>query len=209
MTDRAPASEPLFPTPSNHGVDAAVMAARRVMAALLLAGDGTDLAMDDIAALLDRVADQLEERAPAAAERLVDMWAGEGITSHDPVTGSENAVAPPLQLSGRSDGSVAATVRLGLLYQGPPGCVHGGISALLLDHTLGVANAWAGTSGMTGTLTIRYRRPVPLFEELTITGRQTGVTGRRISTVGTIEQGCEVLVEAEAIFVDKRLPRPR
>ncbi len=32
-------------------------------------------------------------------------------------------------------------VTLTLPYQGPPGHVHGGVSALLLDHVLGVANA--------------------------------------------------------------------
>ncbi|UUZ59420.1 hypothetical protein [Nocardioides sp. B-3] len=73
------------------------------------------------------------------------MWGGEGVSRHDPVTGPENAIAPPLHPVGLDDGSIAARVTLGLAYRGPPGCVHGGISALLLDHTLGVANHWAGS----------------------------------------------------------------
>lgn len=193
----------------NEGVDAAVAAARRVMAALVLAGDGTAVEMSEVAAGLDQLADHIEHHAPAAGQRLVDMWAGEGITRHDPVTGPENAIAPPLRLMGLADGSVTASVRLGLTYQGPPGCVHGGISALLLDHTLGVANAWAGTSGMTGTLSLRYHRPVPLFEEVTVSGRQVKVDGRKITAVGTICRGEEVLVSAEGLFIDTHLPRPR
>ncbi|OXM42411.1 PaaI family thioesterase [Amycolatopsis alba] len=199
----------LTASPGNGGVDAAVAAARRVIAALLHAGDGTPAEMTEIAGRLNAVADHLEEHAPAVADRLVDMWAGEGVTRHDPVTGPENAIAPPLHLVGLADGGIEGKVTLGMPYQGPPGCVHGGISALLLDHTLGVANHWAGESGMTGTLTLRYHRTTPLFEELTVTARQDSVEGRKIFTSGTISAGGQVCVSAEGIFVNKHLARPR
>jgi acyl-coenzyme A thioesterase PaaI-like protein len=199
----------LTATPHNEGVDAAVAAARRVIAALLHAGDGSPAEMASVAEQLDAVAEHLESHAPTREQRLVDMWAGEGVTRHDPVTGPENAVAPPLHLAGREDGSIEGRVVLGLPYQGPPGCVHGGISALLLDHTLGVANHWAGESGMTGTLTLRYHRPTPLFEELVVTGRQVSVDGRKIRTTGEITAGGEVCVSADGIFINAHLPRPR
>lgn len=199
----------LTATPTNAGVDAAVAAARRVVAALLHAGDGSAAEMARVAEQLDAVAEHLEQHAPPRAERLVDMWAGEGVTRHDPVTGPENAVAPPLHLVGRDDGAIEGRVVLGMPYQGPPGCVHGGISALLLDHTLGVANHWAGESGMTGTLTLRYHRPTPLFEELAVTARQVSVEGRKIRTTGEITAGGELCVSADAIFVNAHLPRPR
>jgi acyl-coenzyme A thioesterase PaaI-like protein len=199
----------LTATPHNEGVDAAVAAARRVIAALLHAGDETPAEMASVAEQLDAVAEHLESNAPTREKRLVDMWAGEGVTRHDPVTGPENAVAPPLHLAGREDGSIEGRVVLGMAYQGPPGCVHGGISALLLDHTLGVANHWAGESGMTGTLTLRYHRPTPLFEELVVTGRQVSVDGRKIRTIGEITAGGEVCVSADGIFVNAHLPRPR
>jgi acyl-coenzyme A thioesterase PaaI-like protein len=204
-----PTGRPLFATPRNDGVDAAVVAARRVVASLVLAGNGTEAEMAAVAAQLDAIADHLEQHAPAPDQRLVDMWAGEGVTRHDPVTGPENAIAPPLQLRGRADGSVSAVVRLGLPYQGPPGWIHGGISALLLDHALGVANAFAGTSGVTGTLTLRYHRPVPLFEEVTVTARQVAVEGRKITAAGSICRGSEVLVSAEGLFIDTHVARPR
>ena len=194
---------------SNAGVDAAVAAARRVIAALLHAGDGSSAEMATVAAQLDAVAEHLEQHAPSREERLVDMWAGEGVTRHDPVTGPENAIAPPLHLSGRDDGAIEGRVVLGMPYQGPPGCVHGGISALLLDHTLGVANHWAGESGMTGTLTLRYHRPTPLFEELVVTGRQVSVEGRKIRTTGEITAGGEICVSADGIFINAHLARPR
>lgn len=199
----------LTATPSNDGVDAAVAAARRVVAALLHAGGTSSAEMTEVAARLDEVAAHLEEHAPSREERLVDMWAGEGVTRHDPVTGPENAIAPPLLLHGCADGSIEGRVTLGLPYQGPPGCVHGGVSALLLDHTLGVANHWAGDSGMTGTLTLRYHRPAPLFQELTVRARQVSVEGRKITTTGEIVIDEEVYVSARGLFINKQLPRPR
>ncbi|MGI5489342.1 PaaI family thioesterase [Microtetraspora malaysiensis] len=194
---------------NNKGVDAAVAAARRVIASLLHAGDGSDAEMSEVAERLNAVADYLDEHALAVEERMVDMWRGDGVPRHDPVTGPENAVAPPLALTGKEDGSIEGVVVLGMPYQGPPGFVHGGISALLLDHTLGVANDWGGASGMTAELTLRYHRPTPLFEPLTVTGRQVAVDGRKIRAVGTISAGSEVCVSAEGLFVAKRVPRPR
>lgn len=194
---------------NNEGVDAAVAGARRVVAALLHAGDLSPVEMAEVAAQLDAVAQHLERHAPSREERLVDMWSGEGVTRHDPVTGPENAIAPPLHLVGQDDGSIVGHVTLGLAYQGPPGCVHGGVSAMLLDHALGVANHWAGESGMTGTLTLRYHRPAPLFEELVVTARQESVDGRKIRTTGEIRAAGEVCVSADGIFINKHLPRPR
>ncbi|MFD7077810.1 PaaI family thioesterase [Nocardioides sp. NPDC059952] len=199
----------LTAVPDDSGIDTAVAAVRRLSAALLAAGGRVDLDLDDLSRRLTAMALEVENLAPELAERMIDMWSGEGVTRHDPVTGPENAVAPPLVLAAEPDGSVAGTVNLGIPYQGPPGCVHGGISALLLDHTLGVANAHAGTSGMTGTLTVRYEKPVPLHTDLVVRGWQDRVEGRKIWSGGSITAGDVVLVRAEALFIDTHLARPR
>ncbi|MEQ6900930.1 PaaI family thioesterase [Nocardioides sp. YIM 152588] len=214
MTDAgaepAAVGEMITATPENDGVDAAVSAARRVIAALLHAGGNSAAEMNGVAERLDAIAEHLEDHAPDRDERLVDMWAGGGVTRHDPVTGPENAIAPPLHVYGLPDGSVAGKVTLGLPYQGPPGCVHGGVSALILDHVLGAANAWGdGPTGVTGTLTLRYRRRTPLFEELTVAARQESFSGRKIRTVGTISAGGEVCVEADGLFIDVDLSGSR
>lgn len=199
----------LSATRGDAAIDRATHAARRLIDALLRA-DRSDADLAGVAERLEAVVDDLEDRAPAVQERLVDMWSGEGITRHDPVTGPENAIAPPLELSGRGDGSVDGTVTLTVPYQGPPTRVHGGVSALLLDHTLGVANSWAGKDGMTAQLTLRYHRPTPLFRELTVMGRQERTEGRKIWTVGEIRDDAgELCVSAEGLFIDKKVPRPR
>ncbi|NYG59927.1 hypothetical protein BJ980_002850 [Nocardioides daedukensis] len=201
--------EVLTAIPKNEGVDSAVAATRRVISALLHAGDRTSAEMGAVAAQLNAIADHLDEHNGPVDDRLVDMWSGEGVTRHDPITGAENAIAPPLHLAGREDGSIGGVVTLGLPYQGPPGHVHGGVSAMLLDHVLGVSNAWAGTSGMTARLTLNYHRPTPLFQELEITGRQMKVEGRKIWTEGVISVDGEPCVSAEGLFINKQVPRPR
>ncbi|WP_300677753.1 PaaI family thioesterase [Nocardioides sp.] len=80
----------------------------------------------------------------------------------NPVVGVRNAMAVPLKVTKEAPGSVWAEADLGARFEGPPGLVHGGISALLLDQMVGEAAASAGTPGMTGQLTLRYRRPTPL-----------------------------------------------
>lgn len=210
MTERPSNPEKLSSIPKGEGIDTAVSAARRVVESLLHTGDGTAMDMTDVAERLTSIADDLDKHAPRLEQRTVDMWHGDGMTRHDPVTGPENAIAPPLELVGCDDGSVSGVVTLGLAYQGPPGCVHGGVSALLLDHTLGVANHWAGLSGMTAELTVRYRRPTPLFEPLTVAGKQVKVDGRKIWTDGSItDSGGDVCVEVDGFFIAEHLPRPR
>ena len=56
----------------------------------------------------------------------------------------------------------SATLDLGPLYEGPPGCVHGGVIALMLDQLFTEAAAAAGEIGMTATMSVSYRRPTPL-----------------------------------------------
>lgn len=191
------------------GVDVAAAAARRVIDALVRAGDLSGADMAGIADRLNAVADDLEAAAPPVRDRLVDMWRGDGKTRHDPVTGPENPIAPPLEYTAADAHTIEATTTLGLPYQGPPSSVHGGVSALLLDHTLGVANGWAGRSGMTAELTLRYHRPTPLFEPLTITARQTSVDGRKIRTTGAIRANGEDCVTAYGLFIAEYPPRPR
>lgn len=196
--------EALSAQADERDIDRATAAARRVIESLLHAGNGAaDLA--HVTDQLNAIADHLNTQRPPIEDRMVDMWRGEGVTRHDPVTGPENAIAPPMPLRGLPDGSIVGTVTLHLPYQGPPGLLHGGVAALLLDHTLGVANYWAGASGRTGELTLRYHRPTPLFEELTVTGRQTAVQGRKIWTEGELSAGGEVCVSAKGLFIT---PRP-
>ena len=102
---------------------------RRLRDALTgIADSGADLA--EAAELLRRAADIVEPQSPDQATRLASQWrkGGPGARRTNPVGGTENVIAPPLRAFGNPDGSVSARITLGLPYQGPPGCVHGGHS---------------------------------------------------------------------------------
>lgn len=54
---------------------------------------------------------------------------------------------------------------------------------------------------MTGTLTVKYRKPTPLYRELHFRCRVDRVEGRKIFTTGTLHEGDTLCAEAEAVFI--------
>ena len=96
--------------------------------------------------------------------------------------GLYNPLAPPVLLRGRRPRGHAAPPRSASAYEGPPGCVHGGVIAALFDELLGVANITSGVGAMTGTLTIKYRSPTPLHTPLDFAARTTSIDGRKVFT---------------------------
>jgi acyl-coenzyme A thioesterase PaaI-like protein len=96
---------------------------------------------------------------------------------------------------------IIGRANFGAQYEGPPGHVHGGIIAAAFDEVLGMAQARTGRPGMTGTLTIRYRRPTPLHTEVVFEARVDRVEGRKIFAAGTLHAGETLCAEAEGIFI--------
>jgi acyl-coenzyme A thioesterase PaaI-like protein len=126
------------------------------------------------------------------------------------VVGVRNPVAPPLDVRRDPAGQAEADFRLGAAYEGPPGLVHGGVSALVLDQLLGEAAGAGGKPGMTATLTISYRRPTPLGD-LHAKAWITRVEDHKTWAVGHIADAEGVTVEAEGLFILPRWargPRP-
>ena len=87
---------------------------------------------------------------------------GDRMAWGNPVIGIRNPIAPPLTIQQDADGRVFTDFHLGAAYEGPPGHVHGGVSALVLDHVLGEVAANAENPRFTGTITLRYLRPTRL-----------------------------------------------
>ena len=118
------------------------------------------------------------------------------------VLGRRNPIAPPVELHHESEYSWLE-VALGPQYEGPAGLVHGGVLALVFDQLLGSTAEFQGVPGMTGTLTVRYRRGTPLG---VIRGeaRVDRVEGVKTFVTGTISVDGQLTAECEGIFI---LPR--
>lgn len=119
---------------------------------------------------------------------------------HSPIIGKANPLAPPLELA-VVDGQVVGQAVFGSAYEGPPGAIHGGYVAAAFDEVLGMAQSLSGTPGMTGTLTIRYRRPTPLHTDLRFDAALDRKEGRKLFTSGTLHAGDELCAEAEGLFI--------
>jgi acyl-coenzyme A thioesterase PaaI-like protein len=119
---------------------------------------------------------------------------------HSPIAGRANPLAPPIEME-IDNQRVIGRVNYGAAYEGPPGSVHGGHIAAAFDEVLGMAQSLGGQPGMTGTLTIRYRKPTPLHTDLRIEASITEMEGRKTFTIGTMYAGDLVTAEAEAVFI--------
>jgi uncharacterized protein (TIGR00369 family) len=173
----------------------------------------TEVSVDELAA------------ATAEARALTDRLRAEGRGLHDiatvddpeigerwysPVYGPGNPVAPPLVATDSPDGRATGRATLGKPHEGPPGLVHGGVVATLLDHVLARAVRAAGRGGLTATLTVTFRRPVPLGVPLLATAELTGRDGRRTTATARLvaeDDPGTTLAEAEGVFVALRPER--
>lgn len=121
-----------------------------------------------------------------------------------PLIGLANPLAPPVTIGRTGDTTAAATVTFGSAYEGPPGHVHGGFVAAAFDEVLGYTQSLSGAPGMTGTLTVRYRKPTPLHKELLFEASLVRVEGRKIFTQASVRAEGILTAEAEGIFVSAR-----
>jgi acyl-coenzyme A thioesterase PaaI-like protein len=152
-------------------------------------------------AAIEAVTATLESKQRSATTTLRHEATGRPLTWANPAVGLRNAIAPPMVIHHESDGRAWSEFTLSGAYEGPPGWVHGGICALVLDHILGEAASDGLTQPkFTGTITVKYLRGTPLgklraeaFIERT-EGVKTFARGYLIDAEGTT-------VEAEGVFI--------
>jgi len=101
------------------------------------------------------------------------------------------------------DKKIEANFIFTIHHQGPPGFVHGGATAAVLDEAMGLAIWQAGYRAVTVNLMIDYRKPVPLGEPILIRAAMSGKAKRRIETSGEIFlPDKSVAVFAKGIYVE-------
>jgi hypothetical protein len=127
---------------------------------------------------------------------------GRPVVWSNAVIGLRNPIAPPLTIHHDDDGTRCwSDFTLNGAYEGPPGLVHGGVCALVLDHVLGEAASEGLTKPLfTATITVRYVRGTPLGR-LRAEAAVERTEGIKSFVSGHLSDAQGITAEAEGIFI--------
>ena len=124
----------------------------------------TEVDADAVAAAkaeIDSATTRLRQKQTEGSFGVRYLATGERMAWGNAVIGIRNPIAPPVQIHRDADGKSVCDFHLGAAYEGPPGHVHGGVAALVLDHLLGEAASDGINPRLTGTISFRYVRADP------------------------------------------------
>jgi len=159
-------------------------------------------------AKIDSAADELSASLQPGSFGVQRAPDGQTIAWGNAVVGLRNPVAPPLVIHHEPDGLVWSEFVLGAAYEGPPGHVHGGVCALILDHVLGATAHQPLRPAYTGTLILRYLRKTELGRPLRAEAHVERVDGAKTFATGQIADEDGPTVESEGIFIHPRTDLP-
>src|SRR5262245_37354176 len=175
----------------------------REIAGLVLSLEAPHPALERLAAALRSAAEELRPLAPEDASPRVGPKAesdGRAYVDHSRDIGAYNPCFPTYEM--QVDGNRAAgTVAFPIVYEGPPGLVHGGFLALFFDSVVQQHNCDLGQAGKTTSLSLTYRRPTPLLVPLRFEVERAVEDRRIVSTARIVADGsvlCEAQVSALA-----------
>jgi acyl-coenzyme A thioesterase PaaI-like protein len=152
-------------------------------------------------AAVEAVTAMLVQKRRTATATLRHEDTGRPLAWANPAVGLRNAIAPPMVIHHEPDGRAWSEFTLSGAYEGPPGWVHGGICALVLDHILGEAASDGLTKPkFTGTITLRYLRGTPLgpLRAEAFIERTEGV---KTFARGYLSDANGTTVEADGVFI--------
>jgi uncharacterized protein (TIGR00369 family) len=119
------------------------------------------------------------------------------------VCGTQNPQSMGLTWFEREQGGIYAEMVFSQAHQGPPGCVHGGASAAVLDEAMGAAVWRAGFSVVAVNLEINYLKPVPQGQMIVIEARVDEIHTRKILTTSEMRlPDGSVAVTGRGIYVE-------
>lgn len=179
--------------------------------ALIDATIRTEVDADTVAAAkaeIDSATARLRQQQTEGSFGVRYLATGERMAWGNAVIGIRNPLAPPVQIHRDDSGTSVCDFHLGAAYEGPPGHVHGGVAALVLDHLLGEAASDGINPRLTGTINFRYVRATRLGD-LHAQARITRTDGVKTYAVGHLADAEGVTVEAEGVFIQPRWARER
>jgi hypothetical protein len=110
--------------------------------------------------------------------------------------GAFNPCFPEYRFDDLDADTASGHVRFPLVYEGPPGLVHGGFLAVFFDCVIQHQNCLTGLSGKTRSLQVTFRRPTPVLTDLRFDIARTQVD-RGITSTARLLLDDEVLCIGE------------
>jgi uncharacterized protein (TIGR00369 family) len=89
---------------------------------------------------------------------------------------------------------IRGSFRIDPAYRGSRTMVHGGIIATLLDEVMAKVSRFHKDSAVTGELTVKYLKPVPIGQDIVIEGWEVERSGRDIFREGEIRDASGVVL---------------
>jgi hypothetical protein len=173
----------------------------RRVAGLALAVDAPHPAVNKLIEQLRVAERELAEHVPADLAPRLGPDTGDRIyVDHSRDIGAYNPAFPEYDIDVTGD-RASGTVTFPLVYEGPPGVVHGGVLATFFDCVIQHHNCDVGVAGKTSSLHIAYRRPTPVLTALSFE-IERAVDDRRITSQARLVKGeallCSATLEAVA-----------
>ncbi len=147
----------------------AAAGALRRLAGLLVSLEHPHSAVD---AIVDRVAEWESELSDAVPPDATPRIGEDGADtqrvylSHAFDIGAFNPCFPEYVVDRVDADTADGRVTFPVVYEGPPGLVHGGFLAVFFDCVIQHHNCATALSGKTRSLNVKFRRPTPILAEL-------------------------------------------
>jgi uncharacterized protein (TIGR00369 family) len=117
--------------------------------------------------------------------------------------GPANPTGLQLEFLQAEDGCVVCLPTIPNCFEGPPGYLHGGIIATMLDEAMSKTTRALGLTTVTSQMEINYLRPVHSATPIRLEGRLLRSEGRKHWTEGRIlDPRGRVLATAKGLFID-------
>jgi uncharacterized protein (TIGR00369 family) len=118
--------------------------------------------------------------------------------------GPDNPIGMHLHFEDLGKDGVRAQTVLGSQFQGWRGIAHGGIAISLLDEAMAHAAGYAGHRGVTASMNVRFRKPVPLGKPLTVTGRISWQRSKALGVEADVfDESGTLLLHGDGHFISR------
>ncbi|MGB6206092.1 hypothetical protein [Mycobacterium sp.] len=176
MGERQPGAVPARPNPDSARFGEAPLAqtvaaagAIRKLSSLLLSLEHAHPTVDAIVAQIGEWERELGTAVqPDSTPRIGadDDGSRRVYLDHATDIGAFNPCFPEYRFGHLDADTASGQVTFPLVYEGPPGLVHGGFLAVFFDCVIQHQNCLTGLSGKTRSLQVTFRRPTPVLTDL-------------------------------------------